>query len=241
MSSFSGVMFAIIGLHIFDHQLYLSMAMAGTGGFLGVEGMAIIIRQIASFNKKIVWRGARKKPMKDRTSYGAGAELGIGPSPTKGTANIQNANISTELGEVLASYGRVSQTPQAITNGTLTPDGSTNFTGPSNLQVGQWISVSASTVTSISTTTSPTTVAFDYLVVGGGGGGGGSSSGTGASGGGGAGQFLTGSDTFSVSNYAITIGTGGTGGTTSSQDGGTGTSSVYTRKSNSIRRSRWRW
>ena len=43
MSSFSGVMFAIIGLQVFEHQAYLSMAMAGTGGFLGVEGMAVLV------------------------------------------------------------------------------------------------------------------------------------------------------------------------------------------------------
>ena len=103
-----------------------------------------------------------------------GVEFGIAPSPTRGNANIQNANIATELGEIMASYNRVSQTPQTITDGTLTPDGDTNFTGPANLSVGQWINVTASTVSGISTTTS--TASIDYLVVAGGGGGGGADS-----------------------------------------------------------------
>lgn len=46
MASFSGVMFAIIGLQIFEDQVYLSLAMAGTGGFLGVEGMSIVVEKI---------------------------------------------------------------------------------------------------------------------------------------------------------------------------------------------------
>jgi uncharacterized membrane protein YqgA involved in biofilm formation len=50
MSSFSGVMFAFMGLYLFEHQAYLSMAMAGTGGFLGVEGMTFIIDKL--FTKK---------------------------------------------------------------------------------------------------------------------------------------------------------------------------------------------
>ena len=87
-----------------------------------------------------------------------GVEFGIASSPTKGTANIQNANISTESGEVLASFGRTAQQQAAISNGTLTPDGATLFDAPASLKAGTWISVSASTVTSISTTTSPTTV-----------------------------------------------------------------------------------
>ncbi len=44
MSSFSGVMFAIVGFHFFGVDSYISLAMAGTGGYVGVEGMTWIIR-----------------------------------------------------------------------------------------------------------------------------------------------------------------------------------------------------
>lgn len=40
MSSFTGVMFSLLGLHYFPHDIYVSMAAAGTGGWVGVEGMA---------------------------------------------------------------------------------------------------------------------------------------------------------------------------------------------------------
>ena len=46
MSSFSGVMFALIGLEMFGEQSYLTLAMAGTGGFIGVEGMTYIIAYV---------------------------------------------------------------------------------------------------------------------------------------------------------------------------------------------------
>jgi len=46
MSSFTGVIFALIALHTFPEQQYLTLAMAGTGGFLGVEGMTIIIERV---------------------------------------------------------------------------------------------------------------------------------------------------------------------------------------------------
>lgn len=52
MSSFSGVMFAILAFHLFVDQPYLTMAMAGVGGFLGVEGMAIIISRVQDFISK---------------------------------------------------------------------------------------------------------------------------------------------------------------------------------------------
>lgn len=141
-----------------------------------------------------------------------GMEAGIAPSPHKGTANIQNANISTETGEVLASFGRTNQPTQtAITGGTLTPSGATNFTGPSTLLAGQWIEVTASTVTDIDVVNAPTTASADYIIVGGGGGSGGVQSY--ASGGGGAGEFVSDTDTFAVGSYAVVIGQGGAGGT----------------------------
>lgn len=159
-----------------------------------------------------------------------GMEAGIAPSPHKGTANIQNANISTEQGEVLASFGRTAQQQAAITNGTLTPDGATLFDAPANLKAGTWISVSASTVTDIGVTTSPTTVSVDYLAVAGGGGGGrGDSAGSNLhanGGGGGGGEVLEGSDDFSVGSYAITVGAGGEGGDTVLMTGDNGGNTV---------------
>jgi hypothetical protein len=41
MSSFSGVIFALVALHLFDNQ-YITLAAAGSGGFLGVEGLTIL-------------------------------------------------------------------------------------------------------------------------------------------------------------------------------------------------------
>lgn len=139
-----------------------------------------------------------------------GAEMGIAPAPTLGTANIQNANISTELGEIMASYARTNQSPSAVTDGTLTPDDSTLFTAPAGLSGGQWIKVTASTVTGITAATNPSTFSIDYLAVGGGGGSGGSNGF--ASGGGGGGEVATGSDTLTVGSFDITIGNGGAGG-----------------------------
>ena len=46
ISSFSGVMFALIGLHFFSEGSYFTLAIAGTGGFLGVEGMGIIVKVV---------------------------------------------------------------------------------------------------------------------------------------------------------------------------------------------------
>lgn len=43
MSSFSGVMFMLMGLQFLPDQPYLIAALAGTGGYLGVEGMSFII------------------------------------------------------------------------------------------------------------------------------------------------------------------------------------------------------
>ena len=43
MSSFSGVIFALLGLQFFPDQVYFSAALAGTGGYLGIEGMSIAI------------------------------------------------------------------------------------------------------------------------------------------------------------------------------------------------------
>lgn len=45
ISSFSGVLFALLALYLFDNQ-YITMAAAGAGGFLGVEGLTIIATKI---------------------------------------------------------------------------------------------------------------------------------------------------------------------------------------------------
>lgn len=48
MSSFSGVMFALMGFHFFGQGSYITLAMAGTGGFMGVEGMTWVVKVIVS-------------------------------------------------------------------------------------------------------------------------------------------------------------------------------------------------
>lgn len=141
-----------------------------------------------------------------------GVELGIGVSPTRGTANIQNANIATETGEALASYARASQAQVALSSQSLTPNGATLLNAPSTLQAGSWVKVTASTISSITAATNPATVSVDYLVVGGGGGGGGSNAAGGGAGGGGAGAMRTGTTTVAAATtYAVVVGTGGTG------------------------------
>lgn len=44
ISSFSGVMFSLVGLHFFGEASYFTLAIAGSGGFLGVEGMGVVVR-----------------------------------------------------------------------------------------------------------------------------------------------------------------------------------------------------
>lgn len=55
MSSFSGVMFSLVGFYFFgESQPYITMALAGTGGYLGVEGMAIIVDTLRTLiNKRV--------------------------------------------------------------------------------------------------------------------------------------------------------------------------------------------
>lgn len=45
ISSFSGVVFALVSLYMFDN-LYITIAAAGSGGFLGVEGLAVIAKRV---------------------------------------------------------------------------------------------------------------------------------------------------------------------------------------------------
>lgn len=79
-----------------------------------------------------------------------GVETGIAPSPHKGTANIQNANISTETGEVMCSYGRTQQsmTDTGTTGSLAFADSShvsLSIAGSNNLLKGMWITVTGST------------------------------------------------------------------------------------------------
>jgi hypothetical protein len=83
-----------------------------------------------------------------------GWEKGIAPSPHSGIANIQNANISTEQGEVMASFGRVQQTQ---TNNTTTMNlgalSSTTVFSGDGLQAGMWITTIISGISGISNAT----------------------------------------------------------------------------------------
>lgn len=51
ISSFTGVMFSLVALHYFPNSEYLTMASAGTGGYIGVEGMALLV---AIIKKKLI-------------------------------------------------------------------------------------------------------------------------------------------------------------------------------------------
>jgi LydA holin phage, holin superfamily III len=44
MSSFTGVIFALVALSIWPSSIYLTIATAGTGGYIGVEGLSWIIK-----------------------------------------------------------------------------------------------------------------------------------------------------------------------------------------------------
>jgi hypothetical protein len=45
MASFSGVIFALVGFGLFPESEYLRIAFTGMGGYLGVEGMTLIIER----------------------------------------------------------------------------------------------------------------------------------------------------------------------------------------------------
>ena len=86
----------------------------------------------------------------------SGWELGIGRSPLSGIGNMQAVNINTETKEVMCSYARVQQSMTNTTaNGTLTASttSTTTTTGPdgNTLKAGVWITVSASTISGLST------------------------------------------------------------------------------------------
>ena len=43
MSSFFGLLFGFIALYLFGNNEYITLAMAGTGGWLGIEGIGILL------------------------------------------------------------------------------------------------------------------------------------------------------------------------------------------------------
>lgn len=170
-----------------------------------------------------------------------GFEQGIAPSPHKGLANIQNGNIATQNGEVMASFARAQQTmTNSVATGSLsylsTDHVNLSIASTNNLFKGTWIVVTGSSNTSqlpngtyyvppstgagfklstayIATSYTPPTVTVNALVMGGAGGAGVGSSANGASGGGGGGGVTTGTATLAINTYAITVGTVGANGT----------------------------
>lgn len=164
-----------------------------------------------------------------------GFENGIQPSPHKGLANIQNANISTEMGEVMNSFARIQDTMTSTATGTGTlayadsSHVSLSISGSNNLFKGNWISVTNSSNTgelpngtyyvppssgaNFQLSTYYNTLAggtlpatVNYLIVGGGAGG--ATSGVSAAGGGGGGgQVLSGTASVSATTYSITVAT----------------------------------
>lgn len=141
-----------------------------------------------------------------------GFEKGIAPSPHKGIGNIQGGNISTEIGEVMASFNRFKQDPDAVASGTLTPVDTTLFTSSQSLNVGQWINISSSTTKQIPASDS---VTAKVLAVGGGGGGGASSNADISGAGGGGGEVIE-NDAITLTNgdvITVTVGGGGASGT----------------------------
>lgn len=74
-----------------------------------------------------------------------GFEKGISPSPHEGLANLQNVNISTEMGEVMCSFSRVQQSiiPFSGTNAFFLGSNTLTYAGATTLLVGMAVTVSA--------------------------------------------------------------------------------------------------
>lgn len=185
-----------------------------------------------------------------------GFEKGIAVSPHKGIGNIQNANISTEMGEVMNSFSRTQQT---MTNSAATGSLSylstdhVNLSIPStdNLFKGSWIAVTGSSNTGqlpngtyfVPPSTGAgfklanyynamnfiPTVSVASLVIAGGGSGGYSGNNNNGGGGGGAGGMVsTASTTVLAQAYPIVVGAGGTGSTGTGNSGANSTFSTIT-------------
>lgn len=168
----------------------------------------------------------------------SGVEQGIQPSPHKGTANIQNANITTETGEIMNSFLRVQETmiSSATGTGTLSFIDSSHvalsIAGSNNLFKGNWVTVSGSSNTSqlpngtyyvnpssgsgfqLSSSYNTLPVSFpvtaNYLIVGSGAGGITGAFPQDGGGGGGAGQVKASTHSITTTGtFPVVVGTGG--------------------------------
>ena len=83
----------------------------------------------------------------------SGFERGISQSPHRGTANLQNVNLATETNEVMVAFGRFqqSQIGTSSSGGTLTPNDTNHLNTSFTLTPGVWITISASTISGLST------------------------------------------------------------------------------------------
>lgn len=79
-----------------------------------------------------------------------GFEQGIAPSPHKGIANIQGANISTEIGEVMCSFNRIAQLNSTTATGILTPLSNSTVSFSITVLPGTWITITSDSGTGLS-------------------------------------------------------------------------------------------
>ena len=155
----------------------------------------------------------------DKTNEGedlvwSGPETGIAPSALKGNANLQNVNITTQPGAVMASFEREVQTQKILNGATSTPIDARRFNLPSGLLEGSWIQVTKSTVSGITAASArpKTTVSADCILAGGGGAGGNAYALNTCGGGGGGGSvrpYFLPKEEFAQGAYEVKIGAGG--------------------------------
>lgn len=48
LSSFSGIVFALLAVHFFEDG-YITLAIAGSGGYIGVEGLSLVSKKLVAF------------------------------------------------------------------------------------------------------------------------------------------------------------------------------------------------
>lgn len=91
----------------------------------------------------------------DRDLVFEGWDKGIGPSPHKGIANIQNANVATEDGEVMCSFGRVNNVQTLISSGSISfgTSGTVTYAGSPALTKGAAIRVTSNSISGLSNAT----------------------------------------------------------------------------------------
>lgn len=79
-------------------------------------------------------------------------DKGIASSPHQGIANMQNVNIATEQGEVMASFARTLQTQANTTASiTLTPLSTSTFSSSVTMTNGVWLHIASSTIPGFAT------------------------------------------------------------------------------------------